>query len=131
MIYLKDYGTSNIGDEEDFNPEDFWEPEEEKKKKRKSESFKTWFWIKSLYLRSALNKTWKIWSLVFIFPIAVSIFKILVCGVLGLCEFDLSDNLEKLWLDFFFTGTLFDINAFRIHSFSFIVIFMFNYFITD
>lgn len=125
MNYLKSYIKNITEDHNDTDQEDFFNPE---KKEKSSQKIKSWIWIKSFYFRSILSRSFKLWSLVLIFPVALSVFKILICGVLGLCQFDLSDNLEKLWLDFFFTGSLFNINAFRIHSFIFLVILIWNYF---
>jgi hypothetical protein len=129
-LYLKNpKGKSNTDEvyEKEVWEEDYFDKKNNHKKKSKN-SFRDLVWIKTLSFRLNLKETWRIWRLVFIFPIAISTFKILVCGVLGLCAFDLSDNIEKIWIDFFFTGTLFGINAFRIHLFSFIVLYIYSYF---
>lgn len=129
-IYLKDL-EKELNPDEKYGKE-VWEEdyvEKNKKIKEKSKnSFRDLVWIKTISFRLNLKETWRIWRLVFIFPIAITAFKILICGILGLCAFDLSDNIEKIWIDFFFTGSLFGINAFRIHLFTFIVLYIYNYF---
>ena len=56
----------------------------------------------------------RIYAITLIIPIALSLVNIVFCGILGFpCKYGFLMNFKILWIDYYFTGSLMDIVAWK------------------
>jgi hypothetical protein len=76
-----------------------------------------------------LKWTFKMFAFTLIIPICASIINILFVGILGLdSNFGFIGNFKVIWVDYYFTGTLIDIIAWKWHLSYFLFCFIINLF---
>lgn len=67
-------------------------------------------------LKSDIIWSLKLYSLILVIPITLSIANILFVGIIGIdTQYGFLMNFKKIWIDFFFTGHFLSIAAWRIH----------------
>lgn len=74
--------------------------------------------------------TLKLYSITLVIPIAGSILNILMCGILGIGD-DFLLNFKKLWIDYYFTGTILGVVAWRFQLGILFLCFIFNKLLKD
>lgn len=81
--------------------------------------------IRNVFNIEDFKWTLKLYSITLSIPITMSIINILFVGILGIkSHFDFLLNFKVIWIDYFITGYLCDIVAWRIHLFILVLCFL-------
>jgi len=73
--------------------------------------------------------TFKMYALTLVLPIVLSIMNVIFCGILGVeTKFGFWINFKVVWIDYYFTGSLLDIEAWRWHLALLFSLFIFTLF---
>jgi len=78
-------------------------------------------------IKEDLGWTFKLYALTLVLPISLTIMNILVVGILGVeTKFGFFTNLKIIWIDYYFTGSFLNIDAWRWHLGLLFLLFLFT-----
>jgi len=65
-------------------------------------------------IKEDIEWTFKLYALTLVLPITLSIMNVILCGILGIeSKFGFLMNFKVVWIDYYFTGSFLDIDAWR------------------